>query len=118
MAGGWDNNYQDRTWKEVPGIQARRLDVILEELGIDRVDLIWMDVQGNEFRALNGLGKYIDDVKVIHTEAALRPYYKGHVVKDELEPWLNQQGFTTEFLDLNAQQEHPYGESDILCIRK
>jgi 2-O-methyltransferase len=118
MAGGWDNNYQDRTWKEVPGIQARRLDVILEELGIDHVDLIWMDVQGNEFRALNGLGKYIDSVKVIHTEAALRPYYKGHVVKDELEPWLNQQGFSTEFLDLNAQQEHPYGESDILCIRK
>jgi hypothetical protein len=118
MPGGWDNNYQDRTWKEVPGIQARRLDVILEELGIDHVDLIWIDVQGNEFRALNGLGKYIDNVKVIHTEAALRPYYKGHVVKDELELWLNQQGFSTEFLDLNAQQEHPYGESDILCIRK
>ena len=40
------------------------------------------------------------------------------MVKDELEPWLNKQGFTTEFLDLNAQSEHPYGESDILCIRK
>lgn len=118
MPGGWDNGYQDRKWREVPGIQARRLDSILEELGVGPVDLIWMDVQGNEYRALTGLGKYINDVKVIHTEAALRPYYKGHVVKDELEPWLNKQGFTTEFLDLNAQSEHPYGESDILCIRK
>jgi FkbM family methyltransferase len=118
MPGGWDNQYQDRTWRAIPGIQVKRLDTVLDSLGVDAVDLVWIDVQGNEFRALTGLGKYINDVKIIHAEAALRPYYKGQVVKDELEGWLNEQGFDTEFLDLNAQQEHPYGESDMLCIRK
>ena len=118
MPGGWDNGYQERPWRPLPGIQARRLDSILEELGIEQVDLIWIDVQGNEFQALNGLGKYIDQVKMIHAEAALRPYYKGQVGKNDLETWLHQQGFDTEFLDIRAQLEHPYGESDLLCIRR
>ena len=118
MPGGWDNGYQERPWQPLPGIQVRRLDNILEELGVEQVDLIWIDVQGNEFQALSGLGKYINQVKMIHAEAALRPYYKGQVGKNDLEIWLQQQGFDTEFLDIKAQLEHPYGESDLLCIRQ
>lgn len=118
MPGGWDNGYQERPWRPLPGIQVRRLDNILEELGVEQVDLIWIDVQGNEFQALSGLGKYINQVKMIHAEAALRPYYKGQVGKNDLEIWLQQQGFDTEFLDIKAQLEHPYGESDLLCVRQ
>jgi FkbM family methyltransferase len=118
MPGGWDNGYQERPWNKISGIKAKRLDTILAELGITQVDVIWIDVQGNELRALKGMGELINNVKMIHAEAALRPYYKGHQVKEELEQWLNQVGFETEFLDIRAQTEHPYGESDLLCIRK
>lgn len=116
MPGGWDNGYQERPWRPITGIKAKRLDDILEELGIEQVDIIWIDVQGNEFQALTGMGKYLDHVKMIHAEAALVPYYKGQVGKNELEIWLQQKGFETEFL--KTLSPHPYGESDLICIRR
>jgi 2-O-methyltransferase len=116
MPGGWDNNYQDRPWHKISGIKARRLENVLTELGIDKVDVIWMDVQGNELRALKGLGSYINTVKMIHAEAAQKAYYKDQSLKNDLEDWLQSQGFDTKFLD--TIDPHPYGESDLVCIRK
>lgn len=116
IAGGWAENYQDHTWRKISGIQMRRLDTILPELGIEQVDVVWMDVQGNELRALKGLGDYINGVRMMHTEAAGKPYYKGHIVRDELESWIIQQGFETEFLI--EKMAGDYDESDLVCIRK
>lgn len=103
-------------WRKVSGIQSRRLDTLLPELGIESVEVVWLDVQGVELRALKGMGKYFNDVKMLHTEAAMRPYYEGHILKDELEEWLHQQGFDTEFI--GNWQQHSHQEADLVCIRK
>ena len=116
LDAGWQNGYRPCTFQKLSGIRARRIDTVLTEIGVDKVDAVWMDVQGNELKALQGMGKFIDDVKLMHTEAALKPYYKGHAPKSDLELWIHQQGFETEFL--KTRDPHPFGESDLVCIRK
>ena len=108
-----DVPYSDGTHQKVT-VKGRRLDSILPELGVDKVDVIWMDVQGNELKALQGMGRFIDDVKIMHTEACPNAYYVGHILKDEFEAWLLQQGFNVIW---EPTIGHKYGEGDLLCIR-
>jgi hypothetical protein len=108
-----DVPYSDGTWKKVT-VTTRRLDDILKELNVDKVHAVWIDVQGVEYRALKGMGKYFDDVKVMHTEASPVAYYKGQGLKNELEEFLIAQGFNLSFF---PAPWHPYGEGDFLCVR-
>lgn len=112
---GWQYGHRDCTFQKIPGIQVKRIESVLDEIGVKKVDVVWMDVQGNELRALQGMGRFINDVVIMHTEAATTPYYKGHATKDELESWIQQQGFTTRFIP--TRDPHPFGESDLVCIR-
>lgn len=112
---GWQYGYKDCTFQKIPGIQVRRIDSVLREIGIKKVDVVWMDVQGNELKALQGMGKFIDGVTIMHTEAATIPYYKGHATKEELETWIQEKGFSTYFIP--TRDPHPFGESDLICIR-
>jgi len=95
-------------------VYCRRLDNFLKYLGIESVDTIWMDTQGTELNVLKSLGKYIDDVLFIHAEAAPKEYYKGHILKDELESFLHEKGFETKF---KVNGPHPYDEGDIIATK-
>ena len=108
-----DVPYSDGTHQKVT-VNGRRLDTVLPELGVESVDVVWMDVQGNELKALQGMGRFIDNVKIMHTEACPNAYYVGHILKDEFEAWLSQQGFDIVW---EPTIGHPYGEGDLLCTR-
>jgi len=103
------------TWRKITGITVRRLDNFLIEKGITSVDVMWLDVQGVELKALKSMGRFFDDVKLIHTEAAAKPYYKGHGLKNELEEFLTDNNFEFTF---NPALGHRYDEGDLVCIRK
>jgi len=97
----WEHNAQ----KEVE-VQGYRLDDYCVAAKIDRVDAIWMDVQGAELKVLQGAGERLADVQVIFTEAGVEAYYEGHMLKPELDQFLLQQGFTE--LESARQQAHRY----------
>jgi FkbM family methyltransferase len=99
--------------QEVEKIQVKTntLKNWIDEMKILKVDLMWMDVQGVELAALKGMGDYLKTVKHLHCEASKDPYYKNHILKDELESFLHAQGFITEF----HSPYHPYGEGDIFA---
>jgi FkbM family methyltransferase len=75
---------------EVPCI---RLDSFCEENGIDKVDLIWMDLQGAELIALQSLGNLLSKVKVIHTELEINPMYEGQCLFSDVSEYLKTMGF-------------------------
>jgi FkbM family methyltransferase len=97
----WEHNAQ----KEVE-VQGYRLDDYCVAAKIDRVDAIWMDVQGAELKVLRGAGDRLADVQVIFTEAGVEAYYEGHMLKPELDQFLASQGFTE--LESARQQAHRY----------
>lgn len=106
----WSSNVSNK----VP-VPCRRIDTILKELGVSKVDCVWMDVQGYELKALQSFGSYLKDVRVMHTEASPNPNYEGHVSITELEKFLVDNDFE---LDFRPARFHPFGEGDIICIKK
>jgi FkbM family methyltransferase len=96
-------------------VPCRRIDDILKELNIDKVDCAWVDVQGLELKALMGFGSYLKDVKVIQTEASPNPYYEGHADMNELQKFLIENDFELDFMPARC---HPYKEGDLICVKK
>lgn len=72
---------------------AHRLDTVMEKLNIPRVDYVWMDLQGAELLALKGLGKYLKDVRLIHTEVTHTEMYTGQVLFDEFDQFMTLNNF-------------------------
>ena len=95
-------------------VECKRLDNFLQSIGVESVDCLWIDTQGTELNVLKSLGKYIEDVKFIHTEASPNPYYKGHITKEEIETFLYMNGFKIEFIPCPG---HPYGEGNIIASK-
>lgn len=106
--------WSPNTYRQVK-VPCRRVDSILKEFGVDKVDCVWMDVQGYELKALKSFGDYLTGVKVIQCEASPNPNYEGHVAISDLEQFLVKNNFELDFL---PSPGHPYGEGDIICIKK
>jgi FkbM family methyltransferase len=95
-------------------VDCIRLDEWLAKNEIKSVDILWMDTQGVELLALKGMGDFLKNVKFIHCEASVSPYYEGHILKTDLEDFLIRNNFNVEFIPC----PHPYGEGDILAVNK
>jgi hypothetical protein len=65
------------------------MDEFLESKKIDKIDFLWMDVQGSERSVFEGFGKYLNDVSIIATEIGLQSIYEGSTLKDELDSILS-----------------------------
>ena len=83
-----------------------RLDTIMNSYNIPNVDIIWMDLQGAELMAFKGLGKFITDVKYIHTEVSHIEMYTGQVMYEELNDFILSNNFSIlNNLSLRGWQE-------------
>jgi FkbM family methyltransferase len=94
-------------------VESIKLEPWLRENKINKVDIIWIDIQGIDLDALKSMGEYIKSVKYIHCEASELGYYKGHQLKNELESFLTQNNFSLRFI---PAPNHPFKEGDIIAI--
>ena len=60
---------------------------------IDKVDLLWMDVQGAEGLVLEGFGEALRDVSAIYTEINFEKIYEGASLFAEIKSFLESKGF-------------------------
>lgn len=67
-------------------VNCHRLDTVMSKYNIEKIDIIWMDLQGAELLALKGLDEFITDVKYIYTEVSHKPIYENQVLFNELHP--------------------------------
>ena len=104
-----------------PGIEFTRKEKVkvvrIENLEFDRLryNILAMDLQGGELRALQGdelLLKYID---AIYTEVNFREMYKGCVLIDDLDVYLDDFRFTRVATGPNYNNQ---GWSDAFYIKK
>ena len=72
---------------------CHRLDSVMDKYCISKVDILWMDLQGAELLALNGLGNHLQNVKYIHTEVSYKEMYSGQVMFGELHNYILSNNF-------------------------
>jgi len=73
--------------QEVPGVTfsnqedvpIRRLDSVVRDLGIEKVDLIWADVQGAEADLISGGRQTLKKTRFLYTEYSDKELYAGQV---------------------------------------
>jgi len=75
-------------------VQALTLDGWAEQYGIEKVDYMWLDMQGAEYAVLQASSKILKTVKVIFTEVSLMELYEGTTLYPQFKEWLQAQGFT------------------------
>jgi len=73
-------------------LPALRLDTGARQNGIDRFDLVWMDLQGAELLALRGMGTMLATVRSLQLEITYRELYYGQVMWPEVRQYLEAHG--------------------------
>lgn len=74
-------------------VESVTLKTFLQQSKINRIDLLWMDIQGAELLALKGLEEHILDIAMIHTEVEFLEIYECQPLFNDLKKFLNAQGF-------------------------
>lgn len=76
-------------------VNARRLETILAESGLEAKDFNFLnlDIQGAELLALKGAGKILESIEAINTEINLVELYQGGVLLKDLEVYLESHRF-------------------------
>jgi len=99
-------------------VPMRRLDSILHERGIDRVDLLKLDLQGAELLALKGLGSYLKKTEFIVFEASLVEYNDGQPLFAAVHRFLDEHGFACfDIADQNRVAGVAF-QVDFIYVRK
>lgn len=81
--------------------------------GIDRVDLVWMDVQGSEDLVLEGFGdELLSTVQLLKTEMGVSAYYENHAQQKVLADLLAKAGMSL----VHTASETPW-EVDVIWKR-
>ena len=74
-------------------VKARSLDDWARNNHIQKIDFLWLDLQGNEFQVLKASPNVLSMVKVIKTEVSKKPLYKGTLPYAEFKAWFEEKGF-------------------------
>lgn len=95
-------------------VMTIRLDTFMNTYGISKVDYLWIDAQGNDFRVLQSLGDRISDIQMGRCEVALEVNLYSNVdnTHTSVSNWLKEHGFKVE-----VQPHHHFKEADVLFTR-
>ncbi|MBX2962027.1 MAG: FkbM family methyltransferase [Cyclobacteriaceae bacterium] len=66
------------------------------EYNIERVDFLWLDMQGYELAALKAGTQLLKTTTAIYTEVFLKELYEGAPLYQEVRSWLEGHGFKVE----------------------
>lgn len=93
-----DNNWGGKAMlntKEVLEVEVTTIDQIVEEEGLEKIDILKMDVQGAEYQVMEGARETIkkNKIKLIYTEIIAIPTYEGQQELDEALKMYRDYGF-------------------------
>lgn len=86
---GFHNTYE---------VKCIRMDTFIEQESIEKIDMLWIDAQGNDFNVLKSFGDKISIVQAGRCECTNKvPLYEGidnHY--EDVKSWLQDKGFQVE----------------------
>lgn len=83
----------ERYYQEQIRVESITLQRWATNNGIKSIDVLWMDLQGAELKALKGLGSLIENVKTIYTEVTYKEMYLGQPLFKEINGYLTSNNF-------------------------
>lgn len=98
-------------------VTCTRLDTFCRLRGIDKIDILWMDLQGAELLALESLGNLIQNVKFINTEVTFKEMYTGQCLFEDLNSFLIKNKFKlVNGRDVMKRKEEGYWQTDAIYV--
>lgn len=94
-------------------VQGVTLKTFMDEHSISHIDIMWMDIQGAELMAFEGLKDRIKDVKIIQCEVEKIEIYKNQPLYDTIKEFLLMNGFC--FMGYSANGDY---SADAVFVRK
>lgn len=86
-------------------VKVTSLDAWAKDNDIDHVDGLWLDLQGEELKALLGAKTLLPKVRALVLEASLSEIYEGIALWPEVRLWLEDQGFRVEEVEPNGPED-------------
>lgn len=74
-------------------VETVSLDSWAEKEKIERIDIMWLDMQGMEYKVLKASSKILNTVRIICTEVSFVELYKDSTLYEDYKNWLNSIGF-------------------------
>lgn len=102
----------DVTFGEAIEVLTTSLDDWAAQHGVDRVDFLWLDLQGTELDALRGGEGLLSSATAVYTEVIATEQYEGAALYPELRRWLEDRGFVVQIEKL------PWGGGNVLFVRR
>jgi 2-O-methyltransferase len=104
--------FPEIAFEQTMSVRVTTLESWAEREGIDRIDAMWLDMQGYELAVLKAAGAVLETTRAIIMEVSATELYAGVPLWPEVRAWLESQGFQIE-------QEHWHRQSfaDVLAAR-
>ncbi|MGE5438079.1 MAG: FkbM family methyltransferase [Syntrophothermus sp.] len=96
-------------------VETITINQFVKDNNIDRIDCMWLDLQGNEYKVLQHANDILHTTNAIYSEYSLVEFYDGLVMYDEFKSFIEDIGFI-EIVNENAFNYIGVGNS--LFIRK
>ena len=81
-------------------VKTSRLDHVCNDIGLNKIDLVWMDVQGAEDLVIEGMGEFKNNIRFIYTEYNNDDLYDGSPTLQRIISSLGE-GWTAEAIYQN-----------------
>jgi len=88
-------------------VEKKRLDNFINENNIEKIDYLWVDAQGNDFKVMKSLGDKINIVKEGKCEGAYSVdlYVDTENNVNDIVSWLTDKGFKCKIVPDNVGKE-------------
>lgn len=86
-------DHPDTYFNETIKVKTIKLDDWAQSNSIDKVDFMWLDMQGFELEVLKASKVVLQKTTAIHMEVSTRQTYKDVPLYDEVKKWMSSNGF-------------------------
>jgi FkbM family methyltransferase len=84
--------WPDAELNQIP-VKVARLDTLIDTLDLPIPDILKVDLEGYSYEFLQGLGKYLQSVKVLHLETETFERHQGHKDSKAVAEFMKANGF-------------------------
>ena len=74
-------------------VESTTIETFCNDMNIKKIDFVWVDLQGAEYLAFKGMGKYLSTIDIIHTEAEFFEIYSEQYFFEDIKKILRKNFF-------------------------